>query len=100
MRTALQHLWAELSEKLADIFGQEVKYGGGEVEIKNSLESVSANINRLENIETKIEARHRLQSKVNIARLDKLENLLTRKKLELSSLMGITKIIFEKIERR
>jgi len=29
IRTRLQHLWAELSEKLADAYGNEVKYGGG-----------------------------------------------------------------------
>ncbi|MEO6222828.1 MAG: hypothetical protein ABIP90_06225 [Vicinamibacterales bacterium] len=30
LRTALQHLWAEFSEKLSDSFGIEVKYGGGQ----------------------------------------------------------------------
>jgi putative GTP pyrophosphokinase len=29
IRTGLQHAWAELSEKLADRFGIEIKYGGG-----------------------------------------------------------------------
>jgi putative GTP pyrophosphokinase len=29
VRTALQHLWAEVSEKLADVVDPEIKYGGG-----------------------------------------------------------------------
>ena len=29
VRTQLQHVWAELSEKLADRYGMDVKYGGG-----------------------------------------------------------------------
>jgi ppGpp synthetase/RelA/SpoT-type nucleotidyltranferase len=29
IRTELQDLWAQISEKSADLFGQEVKYGGG-----------------------------------------------------------------------
>jgi len=31
VRTSLQHLWAELSEKLADVSVPEIKYGGGSV---------------------------------------------------------------------
>jgi putative GTP pyrophosphokinase len=30
VRTLLQHRWAEFSEKLADRFGSELKYGGGD----------------------------------------------------------------------
>ena len=29
VRTALQHLWAELSEKLSDVIDPAIKYGGG-----------------------------------------------------------------------
>ncbi len=42
VRTRLQHLWAELSEKLADQLGNEVKYGGGPPAIKQLLEQSSA----------------------------------------------------------
>lgn len=41
VRTRLQHLWAELSEKLADQLGNEVKYGGGPPLIKQLLEQSS-----------------------------------------------------------
>ncbi len=36
VRTDLQHVWAELSEKLADAFGSQLKYGGGPKEMSSS----------------------------------------------------------------
>lgn len=33
VRTSLQHLWAECSEKVADVFDPLIKYGGGDPEI-------------------------------------------------------------------
>ena len=41
MRTELQHLWAELSEKCADTFGQAIKYGSGNEKLLPILESLS-----------------------------------------------------------
>ena len=41
IRTSLQHTWAELSEKLADEFGHEIKYGGGREEVSTYLTSLS-----------------------------------------------------------
>jgi len=40
VRTRLQHLWAELSEKLADAFGNEVKYGGGPEIVRDLLKEL------------------------------------------------------------
>jgi ppGpp synthetase/RelA/SpoT-type nucleotidyltranferase len=37
VRTRLQHMWSELSEKLADIFDPAVKYGGGPDVIRDLL---------------------------------------------------------------
>jgi hypothetical protein len=42
IRTLLQHLWTELSEKLADVFRQAVKYGGGDERIKTMLAQASS----------------------------------------------------------
>jgi hypothetical protein len=42
VRTAMQHLWAECSEKAADRFGIEVKYGGGDLAIRKALDPISA----------------------------------------------------------
>jgi len=41
IRTELQHLWAELSEKSVDLFGSEVKYGGGGKVIQDILDDFS-----------------------------------------------------------
>jgi len=37
VRTELQHLWAQLSEKLSDAFDPAIKYGGGEFEIQKAM---------------------------------------------------------------
>jgi putative GTP pyrophosphokinase len=41
IRTQLQHLWAELSEKFSDGFDPAIKYGGGPAEIKEFLKALS-----------------------------------------------------------
>ena len=41
LRTDLQHVWAELSEKLADAFGSDLKYGGGPAAIRKTLDDFS-----------------------------------------------------------
>lgn len=41
VRTALQHLWAELSEKLSDQLGTEIKYGRGPAEALELLTGYS-----------------------------------------------------------
>lgn len=41
VRTKFQHLWAELSERMADFFGTEVKYGGGSELIQKILTDAS-----------------------------------------------------------
>jgi ppGpp synthetase/RelA/SpoT-type nucleotidyltranferase len=48
VRTALQHRWAEVSEKLADSHGIEVKYGGGPEGIRDWLSKIAALIARIE----------------------------------------------------
>lgn len=37
VRTALQHLWAELSEKLSDVENPAIKYGGGDADTQEAL---------------------------------------------------------------
>jgi putative GTP pyrophosphokinase len=41
VRTSLQHLWAEMSEKLADRFGAALKYGGGHRGVREVLNLAS-----------------------------------------------------------
>lgn len=48
LRTRLQHDWAELSERLADRYGVELKYGGGPEHIVDFLLGLSATISAFE----------------------------------------------------
>lgn len=48
IRTELQHLWAELSEKLADRYGEEIKYGGGNESIRSWLKEAAEYVSSLE----------------------------------------------------
>jgi ppGpp synthetase/RelA/SpoT-type nucleotidyltranferase len=41
VRSRLQHLWAELSEKYSDVFGPAIKYGGGREVVRRMLMSAS-----------------------------------------------------------
>lgn len=51
VRTALQHLWAEMCEKLSDVFGIEVKYGGGPQDVGDCLVSSATLFSQAENEE-------------------------------------------------
>jgi putative GTP pyrophosphokinase len=51
IRSALQHLWAQLSEKVSDVHGLEIKYGGGESRIRNILSNNSKVISSIEDFE-------------------------------------------------
>jgi len=51
IRTTLQHLWAELSEKLADLIDPGIKYGSGDQQAVSSLADLSSTIAREEKLE-------------------------------------------------
>jgi putative GTP pyrophosphokinase len=51
IRTQLQALWAELSEKLVYKFGIAIKYGGGVAGVQHQLKSLSKAIHVMEMIE-------------------------------------------------
>lgn len=48
VRTSLQHLWAELSEKLSDVIDPAIKYGGGDESFVKLLASESELIDDVE----------------------------------------------------
>ncbi len=48
IRTDLQHVWAQLSEKLSDKFDPTIKYGGGGERVQNELERISNHIAEVE----------------------------------------------------
>ena len=55
VRSALQHLWAELSEKLSDVVDPAIKYGGGEDKIRRELIETSEGVRKYEELEEGIE---------------------------------------------
>jgi putative GTP pyrophosphokinase len=54
VRTSLQHLWAELSEKFSDIVDPVIKYGGGGKDIQALLSKISSTIAMGEFAETQL----------------------------------------------
>ncbi len=54
VRTALQDLWAELSEKLSDVVDSSIKYGGGDPEDQQWLLLISDSIAGWEELETQL----------------------------------------------
>jgi len=52
LRTTLQHMWAEFSEKLSDVFDPAIKYGGGDAATAQLLLDLSALLARAEKEET------------------------------------------------
>lgn len=72
VRTSLQHLWAEFSEKFSDVYNPSIKYGGGRKEDRNMLAKVSDIVAKIENME-KREANPREQI------LDEKENKAIKK---------------------
>jgi putative GTP pyrophosphokinase len=51
VRSALQHLWAELSEKLSDVHDPMIKYGGGKGFLRDVLMAFSPVIAKVEEAE-------------------------------------------------
>ena len=54
VRTALQDLWAELSERLSDVVDSSIKYGGGDPEDRQWLLLISDSITGWEDLETRL----------------------------------------------
>jgi len=51
IRTELEHLWAQLSEKLSDALDPSIKYGGGDPAVRKWLSNTSRLIGELESLE-------------------------------------------------
>jgi ppGpp synthetase/RelA/SpoT-type nucleotidyltranferase len=54
VRSALQHLWAELSEKFSDLFDPALKYGGGPTQLQRELMTASNIVVQCEELKKKI----------------------------------------------
>src|SRR5712692_9888728 len=71
VRTSLQHLWAEVSEKSSDVLDPTIKYGGGPDSWRSSLTKMSDWVAAYEKLETRL-----------LAAYDKLETTLVPELLE------------------
>ncbi len=59
VRTELQDLWAQISEKTADQYGLEVKYGGGPDVVKDFLTRLAGQVAQIEDLLMRLEERRR-----------------------------------------
>jgi ppGpp synthetase/RelA/SpoT-type nucleotidyltranferase len=64
VRTSLQQVWAELSEKLSDVIDPAIKYGRGDESLVNALLESSATFAQVEATEAKVAS---LERKVSVA---------------------------------
>ena len=72
----MQHLWAELSEKLADIVDPAIKYGAGPEKVRSLLAQYSDIVKQIEDLELMPYDRKQLDElKQKIRQL--LENTIT-----------------------
>jgi putative GTP pyrophosphokinase len=55
VRTELQHLWAQLSEKLSDVLDPAIKYGGGDPDDQAGLSDMAQLIAKYEELELRPE---------------------------------------------
>jgi ppGpp synthetase/RelA/SpoT-type nucleotidyltranferase len=85
VRTKLQDLWAELSEKLSDTVDPAIKYGGGDNLLKERLTHISLSIAEVESLETRLPAIQGFSSLNNLTDEQmRLYMVIQRRKGELS----------------
>jgi putative GTP pyrophosphokinase len=70
VRTRLQHLWAEVSERLSDSVGTALKYGGGPADVRSSMDVASESVTAFEKLERALIALRQASD----PRLSKLRN--------------------------
>jgi putative GTP pyrophosphokinase len=95
VRTALQHLWAELSEKLSDIVDPAIKYGGGGENVQSILASASSMVIGAETLETEVATTQvllSLQDDLTDDRKQKLDSIQ-------AGLISLRQIIFGHLRR-
>ena len=87
VRTSLQHLWSEFSEKLSDVIDPSVKYGGGSDEIRAVLEKTSEFVGRIERQEYQLFAAIERVSELSPGEVETMQAEHNRIKSELGSLL-------------
>lgn len=76
VRTSLQHLWAEVSEKSADVLDPTIKYGGGPESWRTFLAQVSLSVMRYEEFENEYSIAVAAKEEADQSH-EKLKNALT-----------------------
>jgi len=84
VRSALQHLWAELSERLADVVDSSIKYGGGEQQVRRLLSFASEHIAELEEFEKEMKASPEEAIGEQRSELQRIQESITRAKNSLA----------------
>ena len=104
IRTSLQHLWAELSEKFSDIVDPSIKYGGGDKEIQSHLAEYSQivagaelNEKHLFELENQTSPRTRLPEEIR-ERLTRIREEVNLSKLGIAQTLEETNVLITKLE--
>lgn len=71
VRSSLQHIWAELSEKFSDVVDPAVKYGGGPDEYRQALATISTIMSDIEVLEKDM-----VRSQLHDVRIDHMKKKL------------------------
>lgn len=102
VRTVLQHLWAEQSEKLSDIFDSAIKYGGGGEDIQKGLTELSLLIAAEESYEAGLEKAHMRDNLTNDEKseISKKQDEMSSIRREVSKEFAATNEILEEIKRK
>jgi putative GTP pyrophosphokinase len=99
VRSRLQHLWAELSEKLSDSVGTALKYGGGPADVRSRLAATSTSVAAFEEAEKAANELRRLPS-ATIPNLSKLRERLKVLRRENIRLLGRLSSLSDIIEKK
>jgi putative GTP pyrophosphokinase len=83
VRTALQHLWAELSEKFSDVEDPAIKYGGGDEDTQAILMNASSAVADIEQFEILIRMSELLPEQETAAKLKETLSSYRTRLLEL-----------------
>ena len=82
VRSSLQHLWAEFSEKSSDVLDPTIKYGGGTDSWRSSLTKLSKWVTDYENFETALLAADEKLETALVTAYQQLETTLVAALLE------------------
>lgn len=82
VRSSLQHLWAEVSEKSSDVLDPTIKHGGGPDWWRTSLTSISEWVAAFDTLETNLVAAYEELGKNLVRVYEKLEENLEAELLE------------------